>query len=236
MLIFSIVIPVYNEQLNLDVLVEEIFLSLLDYDSKFELIFVNDLSTDDTLKVIKELKDKYPKIIKYISNKKNLGQSYSLTEGIKISKSNIIVTLDGDGQNNPKDIPKLLEKYLNNNNFSLISGIRFKRKKNYLKIISSKLANYVRKYILKDDCIDTGCSLKIFDKHIFLEFPFFDGIHRFLPALFKGYGKKTHFVNVDHRHRVFGASKYGTMGRLFRGIRDLIKVFKIIKKFKSNRD
>ena len=90
--------------------------------------------------------------------------------------------------------------------------------------------------ILNDNCKDTGCSLKVFDKEVFLKFPYFNGMHRFLPALFSGYNKKTHFINVDHRPRIFGISKYGTWGRLIRGIRDLIKVVKIIKKFKSNRD
>ena len=104
----------------------------------------------------------------------------------------------------------------------------------FIKIISSRIANYIRKIVLKDNCNDTGCSLKIFDKNIFLKFPFFDGIHRFLPALFSGYGKKTFFINVDHRPRLHGYSKYGTYGRLFRGIRDLFKVAKIIKKFKSD--
>ena len=100
---------------------------------------------------------------------------------------------------------------------------------NALKIISSRVANYIRKNILNDDCNDTGCSLKVFEKKIFLEFPFFSGMHRFLPALFKGYGYKTNFIEVDHRKRLGGTSKYGTMDRLFRGIRDIFIVKKIIK-------
>ena len=95
------------------------------------------------------------------------------------------------------------------------------------------MANSFRQYILKDNCEDTGCSLKVFDKNIFMKFPFFNGIHRFLPALYKGYGINTFFVKVDHRYRKFGLSKYGTFGRLFRGIRDLIKVAKIINKIKK---
>ena len=103
-----------------------------------------------------------------------------------------------------------------------------------IKILSSKIANKIRSYILNDDCVDTGCSLKVFDRNIFLSFPFFDGIHRFLPALFKGYNKNTFFINVDHRPRIHGNSKYGTFGRLVRGIRDLITVAKIIKKFRRD--
>jgi len=235
MMNFSIIIPVFNEELNLRRLVDEIFLSLADYQNKFELILVNDASTDNSLIEIQNLKTIHHKIIITINNKENLGQSFSLIEGIQKSSYKTIVTLDGDGQNNPKDIPVLLNKYFSNNKISLVGGIRIKRKDNLIKKVSSKLANSLRKYILKDDCVDTGCSLKVFDKDIFMKFPFFDGIHRFLPALFKGYGKETFFINVDHRHRIHGHSNYGTFYRLFRGIKDLTKVIKIIKEFKSNR-
>ena len=135
---------------------------------------------------------------------------------------------------NPIDIPILLEKYLSHHNTFLVGGIRTKRKDSLIKIISSKIANKIRSLILKDDCIDTGCSLKVFDRDIFLSFPFFDGIHRFLPALFKGYGYKTMYVAVDHRERKFGISKYGTINRLIRGIIDIIKVLNIIKNHKNN--
>ena len=112
----------------------------------------------------------------------------------------------------------------------MVGGIRKKRQDSFIKILSSKIANYIRSKILNDNCKDTGCSLKVFSKNIFLEFPYFDGIHRFLPALFKGYGHKTDFINVNHRVRKYGKSKYGTIDRLFRGIRDIIKVKNIINK------
>ena len=98
-----------------------------------------------------------------------------------------------------------------------------------MKLISSKIANQFRSLILKDGCVDTGCSLKVFDKEIFLTFPFFDGIHRFLPSLFKGFGKNTLFIDVDHRPRISGISKYGTFDRLYKGILDIIRVKKIIR-------
>ena len=231
---FSIIIPIFNEELNLTKLVDEIFLYLTDYKKNFELILVNDNSKDNSLIEIIKLKNKYPEIIKFIDNSKNLGQSYSLLEGIKISSYKTIVTLDGDGQNNPKDIPLLLGKYFMDEKLFLVGGIRINRKDSFIKIISSKIANSLRRYILKDDCTDTGCSLKVFDKEIFMKFPFFNGIHRFLPALYKGYGMKTNFINVDHRHRVYGISKYGTFNRLFKGIKDLIKVYRIIRTFRNN--
>ena len=231
---FSVVVPLFNEEQNIETLVNEIFLSLKNYNN-FELILVDDASTDKTGYILNNLKNKNFKNIKIIKNKQNLGQSSALLEGIRFAENKIIVTIDGDGQNNPKDIPILLDKYVSDENLFLVGGIRKKRKDSYVKIISSKIANSIRSFVLDDDCTDTGCSLKVFDKEIFISFTFFDGIHRFMPALFKGCGKKTYFLNVDHRKRMHGYSKYGTFDRLFCGIRDLIKVAKIINKFKSNR-
>ena len=222
---FSLVIPLYNESRNIKLLIDEIISNLINYKN-YEIILVNDASTDDTSYVISSLT--YKKI-KIITNAKNKGQSFSIHEGIKNSSYNIIVTLDGDGQNDPADISKLYELYLYNENVKLVGGIRRNRKDNYTKIITSKVANFIRSRILSDECDDTGCALKVFDKKIFLSFPFFDGVHRFLPALFKGYGHKTLFVDVNHRKRNYGISKYGTMNRLFVGIRDIAKVNKILK-------
>lgn len=233
---FSIVIPLYNEERNIENLVKEIFLSLKYYNnSNYEIILVNDNSSDETRIVIENLKNKNPKNIKVINNKKNLGQSFSINAGIKKSIFNTIATIDGDGQNNPKDLPVLLDYFFSNKDIFLVGGIRFKRKDNFIKIISSIIANYVRNIILRDNCTDTGCSLKVFDKHIFESFPLFDGIHRFLPALFSGYGKKTFFLNVDHRHRLYGHSKYGTASRFIRGIKDIIKVVRIINNYKKTQ-
>jgi len=231
---FSIIIPVYNESQNIEKLVIEIFNSLKKF-KKFELIFINDGSKDRTLKVLNKLKKKYKKL-SYISNRNNLGQSYSILKGIKNSNFDTIITLDGDGQNNPKDISRLLNIFFKNKNISLVSGIRKKRKDSFIKIISSRFANNIRSFILRDGCRDTGCSLKVFDKKTFLSFPFFNGIHRFLPALYIGYGKKVKYIDVDHRPRIAGISKYGTALRFFRGIRDLIKVIIIIRKHNSKND
>ena len=227
---FSVVIPVFNEEDNLVSLIKEIKAALADYNY-FELIFVNDSSTDNTLKILETEKKSFN--FKIFNNKSNYGQSYSISLGIKKSTYDIIITLDGDGQNNPYDIPKLIEFYNKNNNIYLVGGIRIKRKNNFIKIISSRIANFVRSKFLKDGCKDTGCSLKVFDKNIFLNFEYFDGIHRFLPALFIGFGYKTFFLSVDHRKRKFGTSKYGTFLRLIKGYRDMIKVKKIIEKNKN---
>ena len=223
---FSIVIPIFNEARNIEFLLKEINKSLENF-KKYEIILVNDSSTDETLKVINKIKNKN---IKIITNDSNQGQSYSIFKGVKNSSYDTIITIDGDRQNDPADIPNLYNFYIQNNEVKLVGGIRKNRKDSLTKIISSKIANYIRSKILKDGCKDTGCSLKVFNKSIFLSFPFFNGVHRFLPALFRGYGYKTAFLEVNHRKRIYGRSKYGTMNRLFVGIRDIIKVKKILKK------
>tara|TARA_B100000989_G_C19523626_1_gene465598 strand:- start:1218 stop:1922 length:705 start_codon:yes stop_codon:yes gene_type:complete len=228
---FSIIIPIYNEADNISTLIEEIFKNLPSSNFFYEIIIVNDCSTDNSLKILKKFLDK--KLIKVINNKINMGQSFSIYEGIKNSNNNVIVTLDGDGQNNPKDIKKMLFEYFKHFDVKLVSGIRKKRKDSFIKIISSRIANYFRNLVLNDGCPDTGCSLKIFDKSKFLQIPFFNGIHRFIPALFKSLDCKMIFIDVDHRYRVMGQSKYGITNRLFRGIFDLFKVIQIMRKLKS---
>ena len=231
MIAFSIVIPIYNESKNLDSLVSEIFLALKGINN-FELILVNDGSTDNSKQVLEKLKKNY--LITIINLNHNKGQSFAIWQGIKKSKYNDVITMDGDGQNNPTDIKKLIEFYFSDTTLSLVGGIRKKRKDSLVKIYSSKVANFIRSKILNDDCIDTGCSLKIFKKDVFLAFPFFNGIHRFLPALFKGYGKKTFYIDVDHRSRNLGISKYGTFDRLFKGVIDIFRVLIILYRYKKN--
>ena len=230
MINFTLVIPVFNEKDNIGNLLDEIKKTLIEYKN-YEIIIVNDCSTDETKDLILSLIKNHP--IKLFNNPENLGQSASILCGVKNSKFDTIITLDGDGQNDPKDINLLLDKYFSDNNLFLVGGVRKKRKDNLIKIFSSRIANMVRGYILNDKCIDTGCGLKVFDKKIFLSFPFFNGIHRFLPALFTGYGKKTFFINVNHRPRLYGYSKYGTFKRLINGLKDIIKVWLIIKNFKK---
>ena len=231
---FSLIIPLFNEEKNIQFLINE-FLNIKNLlTENFEIILVNDCSTDNTLKVINSIKFDKSENIKIINNKKNLGQSWSLHIGIKNSVYDTIVTIDGDGQNNPSNIPELLKIYRSMPDVYLVGGLRLKRKDTLVKRISSKIANKVRSFILKDDCIDTGCSLKVFDKNIFMALPFFDGIHRFLPALYKGFGKKTFFIPVDHRPRLYGNSNYGTMKRFYRGIFDIIRVIFIIKNKKND--
>ena len=228
---FSIIIPVYNEQENVQILFEEIYLFLKKI-SDFEVIFVNDASTDNTLQNLKEIKSKNKNVI-IINNEKNLGQSMSVIRGVKKANAKIIITLDGDCQNDPNDIIKLYDKYISDSDLKLVAGIRENRKDNVIKIISSIIANKIRNFFLNDNCTDTGCGLKVFDKEIFLSFFEFDGIHRFLPALFNGFGYKVFFIPVNHRPRVYGFSKYDTLKRAIKGINDIFLVKKIIKNRKN---
>ena len=225
---FSIVIPSFNEGKNIVNLYKEINLYL---KGDYEIIFVDDGSVDDSDYYFDRLKLEKNFIL--IRNPSNLGQSRSLLNGIKNSRSDTIVTLDGDCQNDPKDINKLLEIYYKDD-MHLVGGIREKRKDTIVKKLSSIIANKVRAFILKDNCPDTGCGLKIFSKKIFMFLPFFDGMHRFLPALFLGLGYKTSFVLVNHRIRRYGKSNYGVINRLFKGIGDIYRVRKIIKNTKKN--
>ena len=227
---FSLIIPCYNEEKNIKILFSEIYQSLQNY--KYELIIIDDCSEDNSVSVIKE-NNKFENL-KLIINKKNQGQSFCIYEGVGSADYDIIVTLDADGQNNPSDIPNLLTIYQNNKNIDLVAGIRKSRKDKLIKIISSKIANYIRQLIFNDKCTDTGCSLKVFDKESFLLYPYFDGIHRFIPALFRGLNKTALFIDVDHRPRKNGISKYGTIDRALKGFKDIFKVLKIIKQINND--
>ena len=228
---FSIIIPIYNESKNIVSLINEIIFNLDDLNFPYEIILIDDCSTDDLRENL--LRNNLLNKITLHRNNTNKGQSFSLYFGITKSKYENIISIDGDGQNDPADIPKLIEIYTNFNNYYLVGGIREKRKDSIIKILSSKIANYIRSKILNDNCLDTGCSLKVFKKKIFLNFDFFDGIHRFLPALYSGSGYDTFFINVNHRRRLHGLSKYGTLKRLIHGIRDMIKVKIMINKIKN---
>ena len=220
-------IPVYNEEKNIIKLINEIE-SVINYTNQYEIVIVNDCSTDNTFNILNKYKKN--KKFKILDNKSNKGQSFSIHHGIQHSSHDTIITIDGDGQNDSNDIKKLYDVFFTSENIKLVSGIRKNRKDTIIKIYSSKIANFFRDLILKDGCKDTGCALKVFDKKIFLTFPFFNGIHRFLPSLYVGFGYEVIYINVHHRKRLYGKSKYGTFKRLIHGVRDLIHVRRIIKK------
>lgn len=217
----SIIIPVFNERENVDVLYQEISTALEPIGGQFEVIFVDDGSTDGTIEQLRALSTKN-EAVRLIQHTRNFGQSAAIVSGAKAARYAMLVTLDGDGQNNPADILALLELCMDEQ--TVVLGNRQKRQDNGLRKISSWIGNVVRHRLLQDECPDTGCSLKLFSRQAFLNLPHFKHMHRYLPALFKRAGLTLVNVPVGHRPRLHGSSKYGVMNRLFVGIHDLIGV------------
>ena len=217
----SIVVPVRNEEDNVADLISEIQKSL-KRKITYEIIYVDDGSTDQTYKNLITLQKTY-KELRVIRHEKSCGQSTAVRTGVKYAKFNWIATLDGDGQNNPADIPKLLNAL--KEGVELVGGNRrHSRRDTWIKRISSVIANGVRSSLLKDDTPDTGCGLKLFSRDAFLDLPYFDHMHRFLPALIKRRGGLIVSVPISHRQRTHGQSNYGTIDRLLVGIVDLFGV------------
>jgi dolichol-phosphate mannosyltransferase len=217
----SIVVPVRNEEDNVADLISEIQKSL-KRKITYEIIYVDDGSTDQTYKNLITLQKTY-KELRVIRHEKSCGQSTAVRTGVKYAKFNWIATLDGDGQNNPADIPKLLNAL--KEGVELVGGNRrHSRRDTWIKRISSVIANGVRSSLLQDDTPDTVCGLKLFSRDAFLDLPYFDHMHRFLPALIKRRGGLIVSVPISHRQRTHGQSNYGTIDRLLVGIVDLFGV------------
>jgi len=217
----SVVVPVYNETENVEKLITEIDTALTG--QAFEMVFVNDASTDDTLAALQALKKRFS-ALRVISHRKNAGQSRSVRSGIMAATAPVIATLDGDGQNDPADIPALFAQYTRKDapeGLALVGGRRAKRQDSWAKKIGSRIGNGVRRWLLKDQADDTGCGLKVFSREAFLRLPYFDHIHRYIPALMLREGYKIEFCDVNHRHREFGVSKYTNFGRLIVSLSDL---------------
>ena len=220
----SVVIPVCNEEESIGVLIEEITQALAQ-KYQHEIIVVDDGSTDKTLEVLLKIKKDLP-TLRVIKHLQNSGQSTAVRTGVQHAKSAWIATLDGDGQNDPADIPNLYNELANQNldPWLVVAGYRKKRKDTWLKRISSKYANSIRDRLLRDGTPDTGCGLKVFARDSFLALPYFDHMHRYIPALFQRQGGRVVSVEVNHRHRTQGTSKYGFHNRLWVGIVDILGV------------
>ncbi len=216
----SVVVPVFNERDNIEPLLEEIrraLEGLVDY----EVIYVDDASTDDTLAVLLSARARHPRL-RVLQHARQCGQSTAVYHGVRAARSGWVATLDGDGQNDPADIRKLLAaRDAAPARTRLFAGWRTSRRDNLGKRLSSRIANGVRKRVLRDDTPDTGCGLKLFDRAVFLELPYFDHMHRFLPALVRRHGHDCLSVPVSHRPRTRGVSKYGMWNRLWVGLSDL---------------
>ncbi len=228
----SIVVPVKDEAENVGPLAREIAAALKN-EPAAEIIFVDDGSTDATAKELVGLKKEIPSL-RAVSHARNLGQSAATRTGVRAARGSIIVTLDGDGQNDPADIPKLLALFrAGGPRLSMVAGVRAKRHDNFLRRMSSHVGNGVRRWALNDGATDVGCSLKAFRRDAFLALPYFDHIHRFLIALMLREGYEVKFVDVSHRPRTRGVTKYGVGNRLFVGISDIFGVRWLQRRFRG---
>ena len=216
----SVIIPVYNEEENLPILAERLFSVLRKLRGEFEVIFVDDGSTDKSLTAMRGLQKDYSQI-RIIKLQRNCGQTAAFDCGFKAAGGDIIVTLDADLQNDPNDIPRLLEKL---KDCDMVYGWRRKRRDPLLKLISSKIANYIRNKLSGEDIKDTGCSLKAYKKNCLNNLKLYNGMHRFLPTLIRLEGFKVAEVEVSHHPRKYGKSKYNVRKRLIWPFLDLLAV------------
>ncbi len=224
----SIVVPARNEADNIAPLVDEIA-AALDKDLAFELIYVNDGSTDRTQAELARLMASRP-WLRQIRHEISCGQSAAVSSGVIHARAAIVVTLDGDGQNDPAFIPALLEAMTKAPHIGLVAGQRVGRQATGFKKFQSRVANAVRSVVLRDGTRDTGCGLKAFRRDLFLRLPYFDGLHRFLPALVRREGYAIGYVDVVDRPRRAGTSNYGMWDRLWIGILDLLGVWWLIRR------
>ena len=221
----SIVIPAFNEEGNIGRLVGETFDAIPDATIG-EVIVVDDCSTDASADEIGKLRAKFKKL-RLIRHLQNAGQSASLRTGIDAAKFPVIATMDGDGQNDPRDIPLLLLKLGEPGDMdkpALVGGVRTQRRDTGSKRLASRAANWIRDRVLRDDCPDTGCGIKVYWREAFVRLPFFTSMHRYLPAMFQTYGYKTAYEPVRDRPRVMGVSKYNNFNRALIGFYDLFGV------------
>jgi len=216
----SVIIPVYNEEENVTPLTTELMEVLNKLKKSFEVIFVDDGSTDRSLTILKELQIKF-RDIRIIKFRRNCGQTAGFDAGIRAARGEVIVTMDADLQNDPHDIPKLLEKI---GDYDAVCGWRQKRNDNFIRRISSRIANGVRNKLSGESIRDVGCSLKAFRSVSAKKMKLFTGMHRFFPTLIKMEGGRVTEVPVNHRQRKYGTPKYNIRNRIIRSFVDLLAV------------
>jgi len=225
----SVVVPVHNEEENVAPLIEEIVKALRGV-ARFEIVYVDDCSRDDTAKNLRHALDFYPEL-RVLRHQVQSGQSTAVRNGAKAARGAWIATLDGDGQNDPADIPKLLKaRDEGAAEVKLYAGWRVDRKDSGSKRWASRWANRIRAWMLRDDTPDTGCGIKLFERAAFLDLPYFEHMHRFVPALMQRAGWRTVSVPVNHRPRTAGVSKYNNLHRALVGIADLRGVAWLIRR------
>jgi dolichol-phosphate mannosyltransferase len=216
----SIVVPVYNEEENVVPLAREVRDAFANTGYDYELVFVDDGSTDGTWDAIKQAKLIDPRV-RGLHHQNNAGQSAALWTGIQSTHAPLLATLDGDLQNDPADLPRLLGEL---DQCDFVCGVRAKRNDNWLRRASSRIARKARKFALKVDFCDTGCASRVFRRSALKGIFPFNGLHRFMPVLVHASGARTKEVPINHRARIAGTSKYGLQNRLWRGIADLLAI------------
>jgi dolichol-phosphate mannosyltransferase len=227
----SVVVPVHDEEDNVAPLIEEIVAALRGRVS-FEVVFVDDASRDATPDQLRHALDYYPEL-RVLRQQQQSGQSTAVRSGVKAARGHWIATLDGDGQNDPADIPKLIAaRNAGSDDTKLYAGWRVERKDSSSKRWASHAANAIRAWFLNDATPDTGCGIKLFERAAFLDLPYFDHMHRYLPALMQRAGWRTTSVPVNHRARSAGVSKYTNLRRAWVGISDLCGVAWLIRRSK----
>lgn len=216
----SVVVPVYDEEGAVGPLVREIAAAFSG--RAYEMVFVDDASRDGTLAELRRLMTETP-ALRVLSHSANAGQSRAVRTGVLAARGAIVVTLDGDGQNPPADGPRLVDLLIAAApSVALVGGRRANRRDSAAKRQASVWANRIRRALLGDDADDTGCGLKAFRRDVFLRLPYFDHMHRYLPALMIREGYENRYLDVDHRHRETGRSKYTNGGRLLASLPDLV--------------
>lgn len=218
----SVVFPVYNEEENVPLLLREIAQALEGRGWSYEIVAVDDGSTDHSLDVLRGLRETYP-MLRVLALKKNSGQTAALDAAWRNARGRLVVSLDADLQNDPADIPRMMQK-LEETGVDMVIGVRVNRRDTWSRKMQSKIGNGVRNMITGDQITDTGCSLKLVRKEAVDRVRLFTGMHRFLPTLVRYAGYKVIEMPVNHRPRQFGQSKYGAMNRAFRGLADCFAV------------
>ena len=230
----SVVVPVHDEAGNIAPLVREVVAALRDV-VPFELIYVDDGSRDATVAELQALRSEVPEL-RVLRHAARAGQSLAIRNGVKAARAAWIATLDGDGQNDPADLPKLLAaRNAAAPGVKLLTGWRVARRDTVTKRWASRAANAIRRRLLRDDTPDTGCGTKLFEREAFLDLPYFDHMHRYLPALMQRAGWQTLSLPVNHRARSLGLSKYGNLSRAVFGLRDLRGVAWLIRRSHRTR-
>jgi len=216
----SVVVPVFNEEENLPVLILRLFDVLDGIGKSYEIIFVDDGSTDGSRKILKESASRYPQI-RILCFKRNCGETAAGAAGLKEARGEIVITLDADLQNDPMDIPRMLDHL---KEYDMVTGWRQKREDSWVKRVTSKIANRIRNWLSEETIRDSGCTFRAYKRECLQNLKLFKGMHRFMPTLVRMEGFRVIEIPVAHHPRKYGVSKYSTWNRMWRAFVDLLAV------------